>query len=442
MTDTGRYWIESIDIESLIENYGTPLFVYHWPTLEENIKVMKHAFPGVEICYAVKANSSLEVLKRVLSTGCGAEVVSRGELFLLSRCGWVPQTIVFDSVAPDKTVLERALRMKAIVNADSFAVLKMVGDAARSVGFSRQEYRLGIRINPGAVESKFTELSTSSRSSKFGEEPESIERYFSSGTSPVPDGIHFHPGSQIEDESSLLEGVKTCVELVDQLERKGFEIRYIDFGGGFPVPYHPGEGDDFFHMERYGRRFHSLLDMSDDNMKGEDRVSPRKQREKLSEKVRGTDRLVILEPGRVLAASAGNLLLKVQFTKELYGRKWALVDGGANLLVRAAYIPKWYHEIVPFRNGEPLRQTDRRELWSVGGPGCFGADTIATDRELPPLQRGDILAVQHTGAYCASMMTTYCSFPFPPSVGVDRNGNSRLFQRSGRIEELARYDVC
>jgi diaminopimelate decarboxylase len=412
-----RYWIIDHDLEGIARRFGTPVFVISESMVRERFDRVRSAFPQADVAYAVKANPTLHLMRFMTELGAGLEVVSEGEMAGVDLAGIAEDTPVFvDGPALNESEIEWALRRRAIINADSETILQTVRRTAHRLGFDKDEVRLrlGLRLNPGVSGLRHEALATGAKGSKFGVDPEEFLAIFRSNPDFEPAGLHFHVGSQGGTVQPIVDAAKTAAELICQLRNSGHRIEFLDIGGGLSVPYRKEDEGCFGGPEKLARLLAPILSSL--------------------EPIR-----VIIEPGRFLAAEAGVLLLRVLDVKTVGGRRWIIADGGADLLLRAAYLSDWYHEILVFRGGERLLGEDREV--SIGGPGCFAADVIARERSLPAITVGDLLAVLTAGTYTGAMRTHYTGRGRATTVWIDASGWEELIARRPSPQSLYQFDV-
>lgn len=396
-------WAEYVSVRQIAEEVGTPCYIYSSATIAHHIKAFREAFAELEplVCYSVKANPNLAILKLLTELGAGFDVVSGGELFRALRVGADPQKIAFTGVGKTRAEMQHALRSGILLfNVESEAELELLSEVALSEGRNAQ---VGLRISPDVNPHTHSYMTTGKHETKFGLLPEqarsileSSEKY--AGVEVV--GVHSHIGSQITNAESYVGAADALLEFVEEF---GERLRYFDLGGGFGVDYREGEAVP---MERYAEELVPIL--------------------------RGLECQIIFEPGRFIVASAGILVTKLLYRKFSGGKMFYVCDAGMNDLIRPALYGA-YHRIWTVEGGPVER--DGTVVVDVVGPVCESGDFFAKERLLPDVPEGSLLAVFTAGAYGASMGSNYNSRPLPPEVLVE--GRSfRIIRRRQSYEEL------
>jgi diaminopimelate decarboxylase len=338
------------------------------------------------ICYAVKANSNLAVLRQFARLGAGADVVSEGELRRALTAGVPAERIIFSGVGKTATELRSALRAGIHqINIESVAELLRLSEIASATG---EPARVAVRVNPDVDPHTHVKIATGRKENKFGIELEEVigaYRLASELPGIEPVGLAVHIGSQLTDLEPYRRAFERVAELVLELRQTGLDVNRMDLGGGIGVRYHA------------------------------ERVLEPASYAKMVREIFGPLELAIAyEPGRVLSATAGLLICQVVYVKESSARRFVIVDAAMNDLIRPALYDAW-HDIVPVRLPGPGASSAPAD---VVGPVCETGDTFAVDRDLPPLAEGDLLAFTAAGAYGAVMSTTYNSRLLVPEVLV------------------------
>jgi diaminopimelate decarboxylase len=395
-----------VPLSRLAGEFGTPLYVYSAASIRENYRRLAAAFAPLHplICFAVKANFNLALLRLLRAEGAGFDIVSGGELYRALRAGAAPQSIVFAGVGKTEAELAEGLAAGIgwfnVESADELARLNRLA-AARG-----QHARVALRLNPDVSPDTHRHIQTGGARNKFGlplAEALALARQASQAY-PAIDlrGAHIHIGSQVPGPAATLAALEVALDFAAQVEG----VDTLDLGGGFPVAYR--EDAPFPGIEAFAAPI-------------VERLLP------LARPMH-----IHLEPGRYLVAEAGALLTTVQAVKQVAGRRTLVVDAGMQTLLRPALYDA-YHRVLPLTSaapasGEPL-ETD------VVGPICESADVLARDRWLPALAPGDRLAILDVGAYGFSMASQYNSHPRPAEVLVDREA-VRLVRRRETYEDL------
>jgi diaminopimelate decarboxylase len=415
----GHLEIGGVDALKLAAEYKTPVLVLNEQRLRvrfrELQKSLKKGYNNVQVCYAVKANPCLAVLKILLNEGAGLEVVSECELLTALKAGAKSESIVFNGPNKSEKELELAVKNQVKINVDSFSELRRLEVICKSLNKTADVF---IRLNPAITPKTNENLTTGAEINQFGVYLNDAERVFELA-SKIPQinlkGIHMHIGSQITSLEPFKEMVNKAFKIVVKLREQGIFLTYLNFGGGLGVQYEgvtklPTAGE-------YGTAVTATIKS---NM----------------EKHGLKDLHLLFEPGRYISADAGVYLLKIGTIKTPpAGRKWVLVDGGSNILLRAALgIYKFRMILANKANLEP------NELVNVGGPLCFGGDVIGRSVNLPSPEEGDVLAVFCSGAYTDSISHQYNMRPRPAMVLVNE-GKHYLIKRAEQCEDLVARDI-
>jgi len=379
-------YAEGVPVKELAEKYGTPLYVYSHATLLRHFKAYDDAFDGYPhiICFAVKANSNLAILRLFAENNGGADIVSGGELFRALKAGVSPKRIVYAGVGKTDDEIRFALRSKILMfNVESEAELQRINEVARKM---KTEAPVALRINPDIDPQTHPYISTGLKKHKFGIPIEDAIEYYRTASklkniSVV--GIHKHIGSQITKVSPFVDALKKILVLIDELNAQGVNIKYLDIGGGLGIPY-----------------------------KDEEPPVPKDLAKKILPLLNGRNMTLVMEPGRSIVGNAGILVTKTLYLKQGEDREFIIVDAGMNDLMRPSLYGA-YHGIFP------LRKQKRADTFAdVVGPICESGDFLAKDREMPKVKQGEYLAVMSAGAYSFSMSSNYNSRPRPPEVMV------------------------
>jgi diaminopimelate decarboxylase len=393
----GGLLIGGVLAEEIAREAGTPGYVYNAGSIRARFAALASALAPVDhrICYAVKANSSLAVLRVLRDLGAGCDIVSTGELARALLAGFAPERIVFSGVGKTAEELREACRAGiGQINIESLEELDglgaMVSAAGAFGGGDGAPIRVGIRVNPDVTVDTHPYITTGTAAAKFGIPADQVvetARRIAAHSGLRLTGIAMHVGSQLLDPAPYLKGAKRLAELVGAIRAAGITtLRSIDLGGGLGIRY-----NDEMPLEP-GTLADVILPI----------VAP-------------LGLAVHLEPGRYLVGSAGILLATVLYRKHSGGTDFVVVDAGMNDLVRPSHYQA-HHEIVVARDrGAPVKRVD------VVGPICESGDFLALARPLPGVERGDVLAVLCAGAYGFVMSSTYNARPRPPEILVDGN---------------------
>ena len=388
----GEMFAEAVPLKKIAKEVGTPAYVYSLATLKRHFRVFDQAFAAVPhiVCFSVKANSNIALLKAFAKEGSGFDIVSGGELFRALKAGGDPQKIVFSGVGKKREEIEYALDSGILMfNVESEQELVALNEIAAGAG---KRAPISLRVNPDVDPQTHPYISTGMKKSKFGVDiKKSLETYRKAVALPNVDvvGVDCHIGSQLTSVTPFVDALAKVREylervLVGEMRKEGTQIRYLDLGGGLGINYHD-----------------------------ETPPSPDEYAKAIIEGLEGLDVTLILEPGRVIVGNAGILVTEVQYLKETDTKKFVIVDGGMNDLIRPALYGS-YQAIQPVaeNNAENI-------VADVVGPICESGDFFAKDREIARPKRGDLLAVMSAGAYGFTMASNYNSHPKPPEILVD-----------------------
>ncbi len=401
---------DDVPLTKLAERYGTPLYVYSATAIRERLSAFENAFREVPhtICYSVKANSNLSILRLLARQGCGFDVVSGGELErVLVADRHAAKKIVFSGVGKSRDEMTAALKAGILLfNVESESELEALAECAAR---SRKVARVALRVNPDVAADTHPYISTGLHKHKFGV-PIGRARALYAKASRAPylkvAGVSVHIGSQITDVAPFAEAVARVAELVRELTADGHRIDYIDTGGGLGIAYQKPGRDFAGYVASYARA--------------------------VTYPLRDLNVHLLLEPGRAIVGPAGALLTSVLYRKENDGKRFLVVDAAMNDLIRPALYDA-YHEIVPVIQAG--KETTKNETVDVVGPVCESGDCFARDRELPRGEEGDLLAILDVGAYGMVLASNYNTRPRAAEVLV--NGKSvKAIRRREKVREL------
>ena len=405
----GQLMVEGVALSELARQHGTPLFVYSKAAILAALAAYQRGLAGRDalICYAMKANSSLAILKLLADAGCGFDIVSAGELERALAAGATPSKIVFSGVGKTRAEMRRALEAGVgCFNIESMAELDVLSDVAVACG---QTAPVSIRVNPNVDAKTHPYISTGLKGNKFGiSHDEALAAYRHAASLPGLRvvGIDCHIGSQITESAPYLEAMDRVLDLVTQIEAAGIPIHHIDFGGGLGIDYN---GDTPPAADVLWQQLLGKLD------------------------ARGFgNRKIMIEPGRSLVGNAGVCLTEVLFLKPGEQKNFCIVDAAMNDLPRPA-LYEAFHRIVPLAEANPAAQTT---TYDVVGPVCESGDWLGRDRALA-VQQGDVLAVLSAGAYCMSMASNYNTRPRAAEVLVD-GSSARVIRQREAVQDLWR----
>jgi diaminopimelate decarboxylase len=410
-----------VEVERLARRFGTPLYVYSATAIRVRVAAFERAFEKQPhtICYSVKANSNLAVLRILASLGCGFDVVSGGELQRVIHVGkHAAAGVVFSGVGKTPEEMDAALEAGILLfNLESEAELTLLGSRAAKL---KKTARIAFRVNPDVKAETHPYISTGLRQHKFGVPiTKARELYRKAGAFAYldPVGVSVHIGSQITDVRPFGETMERVLSLVRELTEDGLNISFVDAGGGLGIPYRNAkdEGANLAGFERSVKAYAAAL------------MKP----------LRRTGLHLLLEPGRSIVGAAGALLTRTLYAKENGGKQFLVVDAAMNDLVRPALYGA-HHEIVPATPRKSSADTISG-ISDVVGPVCETGDFFARDRELPPIAPGDLLAILDAGAYGMSLSSNYNTRGRAAEVLVD-GGKIRLVRRRESFEDLIRSE--
>ncbi len=396
-------------LRAIAERVGTPAYIYSANLIRAQYHALHDALQGVphRICYSVKANGNLGVLRLLKSLGAGADIVSVGELKRALRAGFEPECLVFSGVGKTREEMAEAIRVDVgYLNIESAHELDAVIAVAAQLG---KPAALGIRVNPDVAADTHPYTKTGEKTAKFGvpfDEVVALARRVAAESSLRLRGLAMHIGSQIQDVEPYSRGTAKLLELVTAIRASGIgSLETLDVGGGLGVRYH-----------------------------NEKAPTPKAFADAVAPKVKAAGLALLCEPGRFLVANAGVLVTRVLYRKHAGGKEYVVVDAGMTDFVRPSHYNA-YHEIVPLKDVAADEETV-----NVVGPICESGDFLALDRKLPVVQPGDYLAVLGTGAYGFVMSSTYNARPRPPEVMVEGDRYYVARQRE-TLDDLMRGEV-
>lgn len=395
---------EDVELATLADEYGTPLYVYSAATILDHYRRLDAALTGVEheVAYAVKANSNLSVLRLLANEGAGFDIVSGGELFRVIKAGGDPAHCTFAGVGKTREEIVYALEQGIYsFNVESEEELRYLNQVAGELGMIAPA---AVRVNPNVDAHTHKYISTGKSENKFGVDFESISGLYERAAAELPNirlrGLQMHIGSQLTSIAPFIEAVEKVTPLVKHLkERHGIEFWSI--GGGIGIIYkeslesgaldwweNQAEQDRPLTIDRYGKE--------------------------LVPRLKDLGLKILLEPGRLIVGNAGALLTRCLYEKKGAAKTFKIVDAGMNDLIRPA-LYEGHHEIAPLKQPE----SDVRVAVDVVGPICESGDFFCQNRELPEIQAGDFIALMSAGAYGFAMASNYNSRPLPAEILVE-----------------------
>ena len=397
----------AVSLVSLARSYGTPLYVYSANQIVERLKLFQNAFARRDhlVCYAVKANSTLAILRLLADMGAGFDIVSGGELErVLAAAPEAVSRVVFSGVGKTASEIDRALEAGILeFNVESDAELDLLAARAQKL---KKKARFALRVNPDVFAETHPYISTGLREHKFGidiRKAAAIYRRAAKSRWLEAHGASVHIGSQIRSAEPFGAALERVARLVRQLEKSGITIRSIDAGGGLGIDYHGGSFDAAEKVREYAAAIELALS--------------------------GFNGRLMLEPGRFLVAQAGALVARVLNVKQNGKKTFVITDAAMNDLIRPA-LYQAHHEIVPVtpRRGKP-------RIVDIVGPVCETGDFFARDRKLGPVKPGDLVALLDAGAYGMAQSSNYNTRPRPAEVLVEGKTH-RLIRRRETIADL------
>jgi diaminopimelate decarboxylase len=401
---------DGVALADVATQAGTPCYVYSAKTILENYHAYSDAFGKLPhtVCYAMKANGNLSILRLLAAAGAGFDIVSGGELFRVLKAGCDPSKVVFSGVGKTSAEIDQALRAGIFAfNCESEPELALVDSLASRLGVKA---RVALRVNPGVSASTHAYISTGTKAHKFGVDIDHAEAVYERArqySNLLLEGVSCHIGSQVFDPNPMLDAVDRVLDLIERLRAKGFTIHHADLGGGIGVAYKP-----------------------------DDPVSAIRQFvDEVLKKTAGRNLHVMVEPGRSIVGDAGVLLTRVLYRKQTGDKDFVIVDAAMTDLIRPALYDA-HHEILPVRAPQtdgpfPAIRAD------VVGPVCESGDFLAHDRTMPEVFPGDLLAICTTGAYGFVQSSTYNARPKAAEVLIE-NGAARIVRARESYEDLIR----
>lgn len=400
-----KYLIDGIEVSSIPQKYGSPVYVYNTAKMKEQFSKLKNAFNGVnlKINYACKALTNINILKLFCSLGSGLDAVSIQEVKLGLKAGFKPGNILFTPNGVSMEEIEEGVKLGVRINIDNISILEQFGDKYGS------KVPIGIRLNPHVMGGGNLKISTGHIDSKFGisvYQMPHLLRVIETNNMQI-DGLHMHTGSDILDVEIFLKAAHILLDAAKNF--KG--LNYIDFGSGFKVPYKP---DDYStDVAEFGQAITKSF--------------------KAFCKDYGKDITLMFEPGKYLVSEAGIFLAKVNVLKQTLATVFASVDSGLNHLIRPMFYDS-YHHIVNVSNPD-----GKQRIYTVVGYICE-TDTFGWNRKISEIKEGDILAFKNAGAYCFSMASNYNSRLRPAEVLI-HEGKDYLIRKREEIDDLLHNQI-
>ncbi len=391
-----------MDFKSLAAKYGTPLYVYDFDHFKSRYEELKEAFSGRKslICYAVKANSNLSVIKLFADLGAGADCVSIGEVRRAIMAGVPKYKIIFSGVGKRDDEIEEALKEDILfLNLESEAEMSRAEAIAQSLG---KKARISIRVNPDIDPKTHPYISTGLTENKFGVDIEVAKKmyvYAAKSEHLEPVGIHFHIGSQLTELEPIYEAAQKVSELLKALLALKINLKFFDVGGGLGVVY--------------------------DN---ETTIPPYNYAQVILSTLTGTDVTIVCEPGRFMTANGGYFLTRVLYEKMSKEKRFVIVDGAMNDLIR----PTLYEA---FHGVEVAGKEAEKSKADIVGPVCESGDFFAKDKEIAATEHGDIVVIKSAGSYGFSMSSNYNTRPRAAEIALEE-GIDRVIRKRESFDDL------
>ncbi len=399
----------SLNIKELVEKYNTPLYVYDFNNITNRYEELKSAYEGKKslIAYAVKSNSNLAVIKHLAKLGAGADCVSIGEVKRALKAGIQKYKIIFSGVGKRDEEIREALKEDILLlNLESEAEMKRVAIIAEELGV---EARISIRVNPNVDPQTHPYISTGLHENKFGVSIDTAKRmYIYAKKSPHlnPIGVHFHIGSQLTELSPISEACEIVADLVRSLKAIDIDIKFFDIGGGLGVVY---DNEVTIKTSEYARV--------------------------ISKATKDLDVTILMEPGRYMMANSGIFLTRVLYEKQNGDKRFVIVDGAMNDLLRPSLYGA-YHKI------EAVQKDGEKTPADVVGPVCESGDFLGKDVELPLLDNNDILIVHSAGAYGFTMSSNYNTRGKVAEVAILDGKDYLIRQRESFEDQIRLEEAC
>lgn len=406
----GELFCEDTSIASIVQDVGTPAYIYSKKTLTDHFDAIRDAFGELDpiVCYSIKSCGNVHLVKLLVERGCGMDVVSGGEIYRAEQAGVDPSKVVYAGVGKTDAEIEQAIRFfhskgangGGWFNIESEAEFENIAAIAQRLG---KPARGALRINPDVADARtHAKTTTGSKETKFGVDIERARRFFArygKNEHLRLEAIHLHIGSPIYSPKPYVKAITKALALIEELRAEGYTINALDIGGGYAADYETGASPAY---TDYAEAIVPLL-----------------------RPFKAAGGTIILEPGRTIAANAGVLVTEVQYIKQGGSKKFVICDTGMHHLIRPTLYEAWQF-IWPTKvkpNHEPKRRIkdmamDGLEVCEIVGPICETGDYLAKDRPIPPVHRGDLLAIFSAGAYGMVMASHYNAMPNPPEILV------------------------
>jgi diaminopimelate decarboxylase len=420
----GKLTCESYPLDKAAERYGTPLYVYSSQTIVDHYKRLDLALHELhhEICYAVKANSNLAVIRLLAEQGAGFDIVSGGELYRTIKAGGDPAKCTFAGVGKSREEIEYALRCEVLsFNVESEQELSAINEIAKSLN---KRAPIAIRVNPDVSANTHKYISTGKTENKFGIAIDRVPEVYQRAktfTNIKIRGVQMHIGSQITESRPFVQAIEKMLPLVHKLKSDS-GIEFFSIGGGIGIVYRGSleSGDEVWWKQDEPKHALTIQEYASATVP----------------LLKGLTIRILLEPGRFLVGNAGVLLTRVLYVKRTPAKTFVIVDAGMNDLIRPA-LYQGYHEVVPVRESKdrPLTKVD------VVGPVCESGDFFALDRELTEVEPGEVLALMSAGAYGFTMASNYNSRPLPAELLISGT-EAKIVRRRQSYADLISMEIA
>ncbi len=400
-----KLYAENVPVEKIAKEVGTPVYIYSYKTIQRHFQVFQKAFAKTEhlICFSMKCNSNIAILRIIANEGGGVDIVSGGELYRALEAGVDPQKIVYSGVGKAEWEIEAALKAEILsFNIESEAELDLIAKVAKKVG---KKAPISLRVNPNIDPKTHPYISTGLKKSKFGiDVKKALEIYKKAHKLSHIEviGLDCHIGSQLTKVKPFIDALRKLKELIKQLGKNGIRIHHLDLGGGLGIRY-----------------------------RDEMPPSPDQYAKAIIEEIQGMGITLVFEPGRVIMGNAGILVTKTLYTKKNSAKEFVIVDAAMNDLIRPAFYGS-YHEIQPV-----IKKNRKKKKSDIVGPICESGDFFAQDRHFPTVESDDLIAIFSAGAYGFTMSSNYNTRPRVAEVLVNGNQYSVIRERE-TLEDLIR----
>ena len=399
----------NIDLKTVAQEQQTPFYIYDFDAIKLNYNELKNAFKGRKslISYAVKSNSNLSLIQTLAKEGSGADCVSIGEVKRALKAGISNYKIIFSGVGKSDNEIEEAIKLDILmINVESHAELLRIEQIAKSL---EKKARISIRVNPNIDPKTHPYISTGLHENKFGVDLDTAKRiYIKAKNSDFldPIGIHSHIGSQLTELQPIKEAAQIVANLAKNLIALDIELKFFDVGGGIGIKY--------------------------DNEKT---IDPKDYAKAILEAMQGLDLTIICEPGRFIVGNAGIFVTKVLYEKNNGGKRFVIVDGAMNDLIRPS-LYNAYHKIEVLGKNT----NDDNETCNVVGPVCESGDFFAKNIKLPQTEHNDIIAIHSAGAYGFTMSSNYNTRSKVAELAVE-NSTIRTIRKRDSFEDMIANEI-